>query len=584
MMRRLFGIIFVLSLFSLATSIYGQCPNPGIFADSTSGSGDFILVCPAGDETYIVFTKDSCGNPVCDPANVWFDFSTCSSTPCVGKHPDWPKVYPDSCDPATGKNYFTIYAANTSCGIACTAGGVLNGIKAVDLPVRFFDTDGDHTVSPSDFNGGQPCADYNYNFSSEVVDSIIHANHWGHDCSGVPTTLCCDYIKPSFIDYAPSGVPDFDQKQNQPAWSDGINPTHCGPVAMANGLWWFDSKLDGINVAPPVNSDGYSLISQQGGWDDHDPQNVVPTVDLIAWFMKTNNVVKGTTINDFQFGTRGFIGNAGISIEFVDSLQQYPSFDFIKQQITSGNMVTMLLGFYETVEDCCRLGGHYVTAAGVCNSSRNICVSDPWYDKAEGEPPAGAIHPPTIHNDAMNISGPHGQNNHDDYTLTPNIRATCLPPEAETINYPFGIAEANNFFEQNRDESGDGCGSVSNRNIVAVIEYAYVLSHQTSTDIGDAESGDLPNKFELSQNYPNPFNPTTQIEYSLPQRRHVKITIYNMLGKLVTTLTDKEIEAGFHSVSWDGNNNDGQAVGSGVYLYKIEAGEFVSSKKMMLLK
>ena len=90
--------------------------------------------------------------------------------------------------------------------------------------------------------------------------------------------------------------------------------------------------------------------------------------------------------------------------------------------------------------------------------------------------------------------------------------------------------------------------------------------------------------FILSQNHPNPFNPTTTIEYSLPARSHVTITVYNLLGRRVKTLFDGEKTYGPHSVIWDGTDNNGKTVGTGIYFYQIKTDEAVESKKMLLLK
>ncbi len=94
----------------------------------------------------------------------------------------------------------------------------------------------------------------------------------------------------------------------------------------------------------------------------------------------------------------------------------------------------------------------------------------------------------------------------------------------------------------------------------------------------------IPAKFVLEQNYPNPFNPTTQINFQLPEASVVHLTIYNTLGQEVRTLVNSNFEEGVHSVSWDATDNFGNRVTSGVYIYRIEAGNFMQHKKMVLLK
>jgi hypothetical protein len=86
-------------------------------------------------------------------------------------------------------------------------------------------------------------------------------------------------------------------------------------------------------------------------------------------------------------------------------------------------------------------------------------------------------------------------------------------------------------------------------------------------------------EYKLSQNYPNPFNPTTKISFSLPKNSDVKLVVYDILGKEVTTLVNDHRTAGTHSVEFNASN-----LASGVYLYRIEAGDFRDVKKMMLIK
>ena len=96
----------------------------------------------------------------------------------------------------------------------------------------------------------------------------------------------------------------------------------------------------------------------------------------------------------------------------------------------------------------------------------------------------------------------------------------------------------------------------------------------------------LPKAFSLTQNSPNPFNPSTSISFSVPEgvRSEVKIEVFNMRGGLVKCLCDGEREAGSYTVFWDGKDSNGREVASGVYLYRMLAGEFVQTRKMVLLK
>ncbi|MCP4726238.1 MAG: T9SS type A sorting domain-containing protein, partial [bacterium] len=94
----------------------------------------------------------------------------------------------------------------------------------------------------------------------------------------------------------------------------------------------------------------------------------------------------------------------------------------------------------------------------------------------------------------------------------------------------------------------------------------------------------LPDEFGLADNYPNPFNPVTRIRFQLPMASHVTLKIYNILGQEVATLVNRDMTAGFKYIRWNGTNNFGKRVASGVYIYRIEAGNFKMSKKMTLIK
>lgn len=130
-------------------------------------------------------------------------------------------------------------------------------------------------------------------------------------------------------------------------------------------------------------------------------------------------------------------------------------------------------------------------------------------------------------------------------------------------------------------------------NLAVQGEYVYVacdcclmILHQTETDeILLSVDSDHASQAVLSiSNHPNPFNPSTTIEYSLPERANVNVSIYNLLGRRVVTLVDRTIPAGTHQVVWEGKDESGAVVATGVYLYRVQAGEVIESRKMVLLK
>jgi hypothetical protein len=94
----------------------------------------------------------------------------------------------------------------------------------------------------------------------------------------------------------------------------------------------------------------------------------------------------------------------------------------------------------------------------------------------------------------------------------------------------------------------------------------------------------IPVRTELTGNYPNPFNPETKIKFALKETGDVSIKIYNIKGALVRALVDGEMNAAYHEIIWDGKDNTGKQVGSGVYFYKMKAEKYTATKKMILMK
>ena len=104
------------------------------------------------------------------------------------------------------------------------------------------------------------------------------------------------------------------------------------------------------------------------------------------------------------------------------------------------------------------------------------------------------------------------------------------------------------------------------------------------TDVEDDDHSGFPEHPELYQNFPNPFNPTTTIDYNLARSSHVSLTLYDILGRRIRQLIDTEQSSGSQSAIWDGTDDDGNPVAGGIYFYRLRAGDFGETKKMLLLK
>ncbi|MFQ5999179.1 MAG: hypothetical protein ACE5J6_00240 [Candidatus Bathyarchaeia archaeon] len=126
------------------------------------------------------------------------------------------------------------------------------------------------------------------------------------------------YWKEAHPDYAPSGMPDFDQRQwGTYNWTDIYgNWSHCAPVAVANSLWWYDSTYEVNSIPPPTVIDNFPLVTAYGPWDDHDPQNVQPLVEHLAYLMDTDGRRTGlahlyTHVTDMETGLAQYLSWAG---------------------------------------------------------------------------------------------------------------------------------------------------------------------------------------------------------------------------------------------------------------------------------
>ncbi len=133
---------------------------------------------------------------------------------------------------------------------------------------------------------------------------------------------------------------------------------------------------------------------------------------------------------------------------------------------------------------------------------------------------------------------------------------------------------------------------LSKTNTGSISSYSTTGTFKTNAATSVEERNTIPADFELAQNYPNPFNPTTRINFSIPQNSFVSLRIYDILGREVKTLIDRQMTAGSHSVEWNADNNLGGKVSTGMYIYRITAGSpssgsehgFVATKKMSFIK
>ncbi|MBC8403062.1 MAG: phosphodiester glycosidase family protein [Candidatus Marinimicrobia bacterium] len=143
------------------------------------------------------------------------------------------------------------------------------------------------------------------------------------------------------------------------------------------------------------------------------------------------------------------------------------------------------------------------------------------------------------------------------------------------LNYPVSIKQVRIRLGNSADVGEINSGTVYFDNLRVVYPGLAVVS--------DVVAGN-PNRYRLGQNYPNPFNPNTVIPYYIPDKNQISLVVFDILGHRVRTLKEAEVEPGHYSIIWDGRNQAGEPVSTGIYIYQLKAGNIVHSRKMLLIK
>lgn len=251
------------------------------------------------------------------------------------------------------------------------------------------------------------------------------------------------YYLPKYDNYAPSGLPDFDQKQ-QSDW--GLNEKHpyvfCGPVSLANVLWWFDSKNSDPEGFPGDGNDFYPLVSKYTNFenpisgpnnDDHLFENVnnvntswkqnkesAELIEKLAWYCDISwfkiPFFKIPGVDPFQMklGFKKWLREAGLKNHYKFKLYFRPSFSLVCDHIENNDGVILMMAFYTPESRLLSFTfGHYVAVAGV-NREGGIAISDPFYDKDTPIPKGEDF---TYHNNASIVSHDHYNISYDSPTL-----------------------------------------------------------------------------------------------------------------------------------------------------------------------
>jgi glucuronoarabinoxylan endo-1,4-beta-xylanase len=163
----------------------------------------------------------------------------------------------------------------------------------------------------------------------------------------------------------------------------------------------------------------------------------------------------------------------------------------------------------------------------------------------------------------------------DTNTVLPNIKFNC--PVSNDPVVPYATCDVPDYSTTQLSNIPAPAGGSFVADMEAMSIKTFVVSLKRQTGISN-ETASLPTAYALGQNYPNPFNPTTTISYSVPKTSHVTLGVFNTLGQEVALLASELRSPGTYQVQWNAN------VPSGIYYYRLQAGDFIETKKMILLK
>jgi hypothetical protein len=292
----------------------------------------------------------------------------------------------------------------------------------------------------------------------------------------------------------------------------------------------------------------------------------------------------GTLVDSISAGLDSLFADYGLNL--YDTVFQNPTFTEIADSLEKSVSTVFLVGLWQNIDDTWyRIGGHYVTPAGVCDYYSWIAVSDPAGDNTEMGARGRILPPHDPHSDDHTLHNTQGFVSHDAYvsdtiSIAPYAAGvwSLKPFDGDSLPW-LSQFEGQNFQPDQIQYAHD---YVPSESLFAVVEYAIMIMEKPT--LVEEEEGIAPELFELYQNFPNPFNNQTVIKYHLPKETDVSLVIYNILGQRIRTLVREEKQSGWVKVIWDGKDDQGRDLGSGIYFYRLQAGESSQIKKMVLLK
>lgn len=382
----------------------------------------------------------------------------------------------------------------------------------------------------------------------------------------------------------------------------------CGPAAAANSLKWLSDLPDnGVTIGLSHRDllEQLSHFMQRQRNKGVSPENFIRgKLDFITEFGLNINVkFQSESITDTVQGSFGF------AYARNDNTGNYPTWDWLKQQMIDGEDVELL---YKWPDGDGGWRGHVVTLTGfteTTNGEKRIAYK---HDKKQGQADSGDKDviqewaDVKVDSHGRMILHNNGRTKYIAHAVAESPGEPFTPVELTSFNASLNendvllswitATEINNSgFELYRDGSLikfiNGSGTTSEEKYYSytdqnlpngIYEYELIQIDFDGTRESSAKINvevDIPLKYELAQNYPNPFNPSTTISFTIPQSDFVTIKIFNSIGEEVVTLISELMDAGTHMIEFNADK-----LSNGVYVYTLQTGDHFQSKKMILLK
>jgi parallel beta-helix repeat protein len=381
------------------------------------------------------------------------------------------------------------------------------------------------------FNGGGICCE---NSDPLIIGNSISANWAGWDGAGI---YCQDYCHPLISNNTISG-------NSASGWGGGIFCYNSSPT-ITNTIVWGNTAPNN----PQIYLEGRPVVTYcniQGGWQGEGNIDADP-------------IFVGAERADFHLRWRSPCIDAGLP----DSLDP----DGTRSDIGALYFNQDVLGIAELYPRNSPIvlppeGGDISYNGWIFNFRGQRCRADIWtYAFAPG---IGRYGPVNLYENVRIPVDSLGRNE-----ILQRVSGAAPPGDylfvAYVGNYPSSIIDSSYFYFSKSGSVGGGIA-------------AWFDSEGWFKGV-NLEEPNLPRDYYLSQNYPNPFNATTTINYQLPVDSYVKLEVYNTLGQKLATLVEEEQQAGYKSVSWGASS-----ASSGIYFYKLTAGDFTETRRMMLVK